>query len=329
MKVLVTGSSGHLGEALVRFLRQLDGFEPIGTDIVASQFTDIVGNIADPCHARRCMVNVDAVLHTATLHKPHIVSHSNTDFVETNITGTLNLLEAAVASNVKSFVFTSSTSVFGDALISSDSSGPAVWINEDVVPIPKNVYGVTKLSAENLCEMFYRNHRLPCMVLRVSRFFPEGDDCDERREAYEDANLKASEFTYRRVDIEDVVTAHMLAIQKAPVLGFARFVISAPTPFARSDIYELAKNAPNVLKRIVPTYAEEYDRRKWRYLPTLDRVYDSSRAVSALDWRPRHTFSSVIERLQKGEQLLSPTAHIIGKKGYSNIEIEIQWLDNN
>jgi nucleoside-diphosphate-sugar epimerase len=89
------------------------------------------------------------VLHTATLHKPHVATHSRQDFVDTNITGTLNLLEAAVANHVRSFVFTSTTSTFGDAL-TPPPGAPAVWITEDVVPIPKNIYGTTKVAAEDL-----------------------------------------------------------------------------------------------------------------------------------------------------------------------------------
>ena len=61
----------------------------------------------------RCVEGVDAVLHAATLHKPHVGSHGRQEFVDTNVTGTLNLLEEAVAAGVGRFVFTSTTSAFG------------------------------------------------------------------------------------------------------------------------------------------------------------------------------------------------------------------------
>jgi UDP-glucose 4-epimerase len=99
------------------------------------------------------MPGVDMVLHTATLHKPHLASHSRHEFVDTNITGTLNLLEEAASAGIKSFVFTSTTSAFGRALTPA-AGAPAAWITEEVVPVPKNIYGVTKLAAENLCELF-------------------------------------------------------------------------------------------------------------------------------------------------------------------------------
>jgi UDP-glucose 4-epimerase len=145
MKVLVTGSAGHLGEALVRTLTDLK-HEVVGVDILPSPFTTDVCSISDrPC-VKRCISGADAVLHTATLHKPHIVTHSRRDFIETNVIGTLNLLEEAIAAGVKSFVFTSTTSVFGDALMPPPGA-PAAWVTEEVTPVPRNIYGVTKAAA--------------------------------------------------------------------------------------------------------------------------------------------------------------------------------------
>jgi UDP-glucose 4-epimerase len=103
MRVLVTGSSGHLGEALVRSLRDL-GLAVVGLDVLEGQFTTDVGSITDRSCIRRCMTGVRSVFHTATLHKPHIATHRRQDFVDTNITGTLNLLEEAVTAGVESFV---------------------------------------------------------------------------------------------------------------------------------------------------------------------------------------------------------------------------------
>lgn len=182
MTILVTGSAGHLGEALVRLLRERN--EPVrGLDILPSPFTDIVGSVVDPSICQDAMKDVTAVLHTASLHKPHVETHRRQDFVDVNITGTLNLLEAAVASkSVKAFVFTSTTSTFGDALRPGPDDTEAVWIEERVQPKPKNIYGVTKLAAEDLCQLFHRLYKLPCIVLKVSRFFPEEDDSKEVRE---------------------------------------------------------------------------------------------------------------------------------------------------
>src|SRR5215470_4033377 len=149
MKILVTGSAGHLGEALMRSLPH-SGHTPYGIDIKASAYTHDVGSIVDRGFVKRSMKGMNAVLHTATLHKPHVATHSRQDFVDTNITGTLNLLEEAVSAGVRSFVYTSTTSAFGRAL-TPPAGAPAAWVTEEVRPVPRNIYGVTKTAAEDLC----------------------------------------------------------------------------------------------------------------------------------------------------------------------------------
>jgi UDP-glucose 4-epimerase len=314
MRILVTGSAGHLGEALVRTLRNTS-HEVVSLDVLPSPFTSEVGSIVDRETAKRCMKGVDAVLHTATLHKPHVATHARRDFVDANVTGTLNLLEEAVANGVGAFVFTSTTSTFGRAL-TPPPDAPAAWVTEDVVPVPKNIYGVTKVAAEDLCELFHRSEGLACLILKTSRFFPEEDDDEATSRAYDEANAKANEFLYRRVEIEDVVSAHLLAIDRASSIGFGRYIVSATTPFSPEDLPALRANAPEVVRRLVPGYEEEYERRGWRMFPGIDRVYVNARARRELGWQPRYDFGSVIERLRAGEDLRSPLARAVGSKGY-------------
>jgi UDP-glucose 4-epimerase len=314
MRVLVTGSAGHLGEALVRTLRDSTD-ECIGLDILASPFTTNVGSITDRAFVERCMKGVQTVFHAATLHKPHIATHSRQDFVDTNIIGTLNLLEAAATAGVKSFIFTSTTSVFGDALI-PPAGAAAAWVTEEVVPVPKNIYGVTKATAEDLCQLFHRNQGLACILLRTARFFPEEDDNKRVREAYSDDNVKVNEYLFRRVDLEDVVSAHVLAAKHAPTIGFGCYVISATTPFSPEDLLDLRSNAPLAVRRRVPDYETEYVRRAWKMFPSIDRVYVNARARNELGWEPRHDFRSVIDRLKRGGDVSSPLARIVGSKRY-------------
>jgi UDP-glucose 4-epimerase len=314
MKVVVTGSSGHLGEALVRTLKDL-GYQVAGLDILESPFTTHVGSIADRSWVRHCLQGVQQVFHAATLHKPHVATHSRQDFIDTNLTGTLNLLEEASATGVESFIYTSTTSVFGRALVPAPGA-PAAWITEEVTPVPKNIYGVTKAAAEDLCELFHHNQGLRCVVLRTSRFFPEDDDNRKVREVYTDANAKVNEYLYRRVDIEDVVGAHLLAAEHAPRIGFRKYIISATTPFQPDDVADLRKDAPRVVAERVPDYQVEYDRQQWKMLPSIDRVYVNERARNELGWRPKFDFISILDRLEAGEDMRSPLARLVGSKGY-------------
>jgi UDP-glucose 4-epimerase len=320
MSILVTGSSGHLGEALVRTLRDRKQ-AVVGLDIKASPLTDIVGSVSDPHIVREAMQGVTAVVHAATLHKPHVATHSKSAFVDTNVGGTLALLEGAVEQGVGCFIFTSTTSAFGHSLRPLEGA-PAVWVNESLKPSPRNIYGVTKIAAEDVCELIHRQSGLPCLVLRTSRFFPEEDDDKRIRDGYEDANAKVNEFLYRRVELQDVVDAHLLAIEKAASIGFSRYIISATTPFRLADTEMLSNRAPEVVARYFPEYVDEYAKRGWKMFPRIQRVYDNALAREALGWRPRYDFATLLQMLRAGEDHQSEIAQIVGRKGYHEAEFE-------
>jgi UDP-glucose 4-epimerase len=235
--------------------------------------------------------------------------------MDANIVATLNLLEEAVAAGVSRFVFTSTTSAFGRAL-TPDAGQPAAWITEDVVPRPRNIYGVTKTAAEDLCELVHRDHGLPVVILRTSRFFPEADDRDELRTGYLDLNLKVNELLYRRVDLEDVVRAHLDALDRAPQLRFGRYIVSATTPFAPGDAAALREDAPAVVARLFPDYEAIYARLGWKMLPAIERVYDNARARRDLGWAPRFDFRHALDRLARSEDPRSDLALSVGAKGY-------------
>lgn len=314
MTILVTGSAGHLGEALMRSLHTASR-SAIGIDRKPSPFTQRVGDIADRAFVRAAMRGVRVVIHTATLHKPHVATHSAQDFIDTNISGTLALLEEAVAAGVSAFVFTSTTSTFGASLTLATDE-PAAWITETVTPIPKNIYGTTKLAAEHLCELFHRKQRLPVMVLRTSRFFPEVDDHAETRAAYDTANAQANELLYRRVDIEDIVSAHLLALERAPSIGFGRYIISSTSPFTREDLALLHRDAPKVVQRLFPAFQALYNARGWRMFPRIDRVYVNALARRELGWQPKYHFAHVLACLAANRDFRSPLAVAVGAKGY-------------
>jgi UDP-glucose 4-epimerase len=314
MKILVTGSAGHLGEALLRVLRER-GTEAYGMDRLPSPFTDACGSIEDRKFVEKWMKGITHILHTATLHKPHIISHDQKQFIETNIMGTLNLLEEAVREGVQSFIFTSTTSSFGDAL-TPEINEPAAWITEEVVPIPKNIYGVTKVAAEDLCQLFHRNSKMACIILRTSRFFPEMDDDPMIRRHYSDANVKANEYLYRRVDIEDVVNAHLQALEKAPNIGFGRYIISATSPFKKDDLRNLQSNAPQVVNTLYTNYEAVYASLGWKMFPTIGRVYVNQKARMELNWIPKYDFRFVLDRLERGADFRSDLAIAVGSKGY-------------
>ncbi|WP_421999762.1 NAD-dependent epimerase/dehydratase family protein [Reyranella sp.] len=303
MNILVTGSSGWLGQFLVPRLRR-DGHRVVGLDPAPGATTEVVGSVVDRALVDRLIREhaIQAVVHAAARHKPHIETHDNSEFVAVNVQGTLNLLEASVApaSTVDRFVFTSTTSLMISQRIRDGKGGgarEATWIDETLSPLePRNIYGVTKRAAEELCRLFNHLHGLPIVILRTSRFFPEEDDMAHAI-VQSSENTKANEFLFRRLTVEDAAEAHVAALDRACDIGFDTFIVSAMTPFAREDCRQLIADAPSVVARYFPEYRQLYARRGWTMFDSIDRVYDASKAARRLGFVCRTGFKQVLESL--------------------------------
>ena len=153
-------------------------------------------------------------------------------------------------------------------------------------------------------------------MLRTSRFFPEGDDDDEVRAAYADANVKANEYLYRRVDVADVADAHLLAMERAAEIGFGRYIISATTPFTQDDLAALRDDAPAVVRRLFPDYEAEYAAGAGG-CSRASAASTSTRAPGP-SWAGRHGMTSArcLTRSRRARTRRSPLARAVGAKGY-------------
>ena len=306
MRILLTGSSGWLGHCLAPRLHA-HGHVVIGLDVAPGPHTRIIGSVADKSVVERTFSDhgVEAVIHAGALHKPDVARVAAQAFVEVNVTGTLNLLQAAVAAGHDRFVFTSTTSLMISQAIRQEAGSAAIWLDESAGPLaPRNIYGVTKLAAEGLCRLHCVEHGLNCVVLRAGRFFPEDDDTHLELSG---PNLKANEFLNRRLTVEDAADAHITALDRAPAIGFDMFIISAPTPFVFSDAGALRRDAAAVVTRYFPDAPELYAQREWKLPTSIGRVYDSSKAEYILGFRCKTDFGRVLDALRSGQPL--PYAH--------------------
>ena len=189
-------------------------------------------------------------------------------------------------------------------------------MTEDVAPVPRNIYGVTKTAAEDLCELFHRKLRLNCLILRTSRFFPEEDDRKETRQAYDDANIKANEFLDRRVDLEDVVSARPARDREG---SYARLrTIHCQRNYA---VYK-GRSARTRDERACGAQAQDSGvrsrdaRRGWRMFPGIDCKVQSEPiySVDALLAHPfarKYGLGDILDKLPKTPDSVSgcPAAH--------------------
>jgi nucleoside-diphosphate-sugar epimerase len=278
VKILVTGSSGRIGGAVAARLtlrHQVTGF-----DLRPGPLTSAVGDVRDTGSLVASLAGVEAVIHTAALHVPDLAARSRREFQEVNVRATQRLLQAAGEAGARSFVYTSTTSLYGDAML--PDAGAAIWVTEQLAPRPRDIYDETKLAAEEACAAAARAG-LATTCLRISRCFPE------------EPQLVAIYRLYRGVDAEDVAQAHELAlVPRAHAFGI--FNVSAPTPFVRADCRRLLEDAGGVLLERCPWAGAEFERRGWVLPRSIDRVYVVEQAIVGLGYRPVHDFAALFRR---------------------------------
>lgn len=279
MRILVTGTSGQIGSVIASMLSK--NHAVIGIDLAPGKYTTHEGDIANRDFIFSVTQDIDSVIHTSSLHAPHLKEYPAESFVKTNIDGTRNLLEASIKNKVSRFVYTSTTSLYGHAM---NPDKAAVWVTEDLIPQPRDIYDVTKIAAEDLCRSFSEKHGLPCTSLRVSRFFPEPE------------YLMVIYRLYRGIDVRDAAEAHILAV-KAKSKRYNVFNISALSPFSENETHELLHDAPRVLLRHFPSLDRQFAQRGWKLPKSIDRIYVIHKAEKHLGFRPRYNFEDYLREL--------------------------------
>lgn len=274
MRILLTGSSGRVGAAIATLLSA--DHEVFGLDPAQGPHTTHTGTVNDRGLVDELASRADAMVHTASLHAPHVGRATDQAFVQTNVQGTEVLLDACLRHGVQRFVYTSTTSLYGHALVPVDR---AVWVTEDLVPRPRDIYDTTKIAAEETCRAA-SSAAMTCVSLRIARCFPEP------------AERVAIYRLYRGVDLRDVAEAHRLALT-VDLPAFGVFNVAAASPFEVSDAEALLRDAAAVIQQRVPWAAAAFERRGWRLPRSIDRVYAIDKAQSTLGYRPRYNFDSL------------------------------------
>ena len=275
--VLVTGSSGLIGSAIAS-TAAAEGWSVRGVDRIPGNWTTHLGDLRDEIVRRAALRNVNAVVHVAALHAPHVACVPHREFWRNNVVVTRELLADAAAAGVVRFVYASSTSVYGHSLVSSES---AVWVDETLPLRPRDIYDETKLAAEGLVG----ESGLSTLVLRIARCFPEP------------LMTLARHRMYRGVAISDVASSHVLSLNKTRVTGVLN--IAGPLLFIPTDTEQLYSSAADVVKRRAPLVADAFAHRGWSLPNQIDRVYDSRAAAAALGYLPSQGVLELLSNVRR------------------------------
>jgi UDP-glucose 4-epimerase len=273
MRILVTGAAGLIGSGVAA--RLAAEHDVVGLDLRPGALVQVIADCAEVAEWRHRLGGIDAVVHTAALHAPHVGQRTDEEFRRANVEATSRLIDFALDAGANRFVLTSTTSLYGHALEGADS---AVWVDERLEPQPRDVYDETKLEAERLVSK--AGGSMTVTSLRMSRCFPEP------------AGVMAWYRLHRGIDRRDVAEAHALALGRTG--NPATYVISSTTPFERDDCAELLVNAPSAVERRMPGLTTEMARRGWQPPLAIDRVYDCRLAADELGFSPEHGIESCL-----------------------------------
>ena len=289
-KALVTGCAGFIGSHLVDKLLER-GYEVIGidcfTDYYAREIKEV--NISNALKNENFEIieedillmdkfpDVDYVFHLAAQAGVRASWGKNFErYTRNNIEATQKLLEFYKNLNIKKFVYASSSSVYGDAELP---------VREDSLLKPVSPYGVTKLSGENLCYLYWKNYNVPTVSLRYFTVYGPRQRPDMAIHKFVRAILNENEITVfgdgtQTRDftfIDDVVEANILAA-KSNIIGKV-FNVGGGSRISVNELIEMMENI--IGKKAKVKYVEK---QKGDVRDTLANV---SKARKKMNWKPK------------------------------------------
>ena len=294
MKILITGAAG---ESASDFAPWIARYHDVRLTDVAEPTVDLeftAADISEPTCVGRLVEGVDAVVHFAALLP---FEYGTAAFCDTNVKGTMMLLEAAAATGVQRFVYASTTWATGHGV--EEGSLP---VDEESPARPVEVYGLTKLMGELAAEFYGRTTPMTTVVARVARYHrypdlgPNGEiewrKADYAALAYE--MLKAGQGLYNPTDL---CTA-MKACLEAEVDGCARYVFANELPYTAEDAAQVAEAPPPVLERAYPG-AAEFLAEMGVHPPPAKGFYSVAKAKLELGWRNEYNLGDLIARYRR------------------------------
>ncbi len=289
MRILITGASGYLGRNLSSKLTD-DNYEIIGIDRFepnqpfAGEFIKIDFSLqADELTNLMKHKQIDTVIHCGSIHPNK--QYSDEEYISCNIQGCWNVIKAADEAGIKKIIHTSSVAATGHYVQVDVHSWP---IAEDYrFDYPVDMYCLTKQTQEEICKHFAYIQNIKIIGLRASGFVYRELD---RVEA-------AMKFLHCGIWIDDLVDIHIRAIEKIEGFGagFYPYWACSELPIRKEDWYDAVEDTDSVVKKYWPAFYECV-RKEDKNFPPPTVIYDLSRSVKELGWKPKMNFDKWIKK---------------------------------
>lgn len=300
MKTLVTGGAGFIGSNLVEKLVQ-EGHEVSVIDDLSTGKEENLSNVRNEIVFHKKSINddikeilkeIEVVFHLAALPRVQFSIHNPIDSHHANINGSLNLLKQGSDAGVKRFIFSSSSSIYGDQ--------ESLPLKETMKPNPMSPYALQKLTIEHYCKLFHDLYGLKTISLRYFNVYGPRQDKDsnysnlipkfiglvqkdEQPKIYGDGT-QTRDFTY----VGDVVAANIAAMRSNNKKVFGEpFNIGAGNRVSISEITEMIIGLLD--SRIKPVHVDPI-------IEPKHTLADISKAKNLLGWQPNTVINEGLKK---------------------------------
>lgn len=301
-KILVTGADGFIGSHLVeklvsegnkvRAFVYYNSFNSWGwldslSKEVLSEIEVFTGDIRDPNGVRESVKGMDEVYHLAALIAIPYSYHSPDTYVDTNIKGTLNVLQAARTSETSRLLITSTSEVYGTAQY--------VPIDEKHPFQGQSPYSATKIGADRLAESFYRSFNMPITIVRpFNTYGPR-----QSARAVIPTIITQLLSGIKEIQLGSLTPTRDFNYVKDTVNGFIEIAKSVMTigeeiNIATQQEISIGQLAEELVKQINPNALIICDEQRLRPENSeVNRLLGSNEKIKSLtDWKPHYTFKS-------------------------------------
>lgn len=305
-KVLVTGADGFIGSHLVEELLSqnyevkafcyYNSFNTWGwLDTFPKEKLDKIeiftGDVRDPNGVRTAMQGCEIVYHLAALIAIPYSYHSPDSYVDTNIKGTLNIVQAAKDLNVKRLIVTSTSEVYGTAQY--------VPIDEKHPKQPQSPYSATKIGADSIADSFYRSFNLPVTIVRPFNTYGPRQSAraiiptiiTQLLNGFEEIKLGDLTPTRDLLFVKDTVKGFVEIAQTESLIGH-ECNIATNSEISMQEMADTLVNLINTKAKII----QDKDRLRPKKSEVFRLFGDNSKILKHTNWKVEHTLT---EGLQK------------------------------
>ncbi len=323
--ILITGADGFIGSHLTEFLVKKNykvkvmcvynsfntwgWLDSIEKDLL-KDVEVILGDVRDPKSVNDSMKGVDVVIHLASLIAiPHSY-HSPYSYLNTNILGTLNIMESCLKNNISKIIHTSTSEVYGDTI--------KMPISENILPYAKSPYAATKIGADQIAQSYYSSFNLPVTIIRpFNTYGPRQSNraiiptiitqlISNKKKINLGSLYPTRDFSY----VLDTIRGFELAINNNKAIGE---IINIGSGFEIS-INDLFHTLCNIVKKY-PKITTDSNRVRPKKGEVFRLKADNRKAEKILKWKPTYKGKNgLIKGLRETVEWLSDERNLIKYK---------------